>query len=168
MTQARPIWRRVAVLAIGGGLAFWLANLAISLTPLAAEYRAALSISYVPMLGEALVGGLILGCCVAYALVRRGARVPVKRPVLTAIVLSMVALTAVTLLIEVPAKFLTSLGDPVRYFLIGTLFNLVRILALGAVVGFLYDSRGGLLGLSASPARRGDQLSGDLGHTTVL
>jgi len=113
MTQARPIWRRVAVLAIGGGLAFWLANLAISLTPLAAEYRAALSISYVPMLGEALVGGLILGCCVAYALVRRGARVPVKRPVLTAIVLSMVALTAVTLLIEVPAKFLTSLGaDP--------------------------------------------------------
>lgn len=42
-------------LTIGGGVAFWAANLAISRTPIAAEYRAALSISYLPMaLVEAL------------------------------------------------------------------------------------------------------------------
>jgi len=47
----------VLVLAVGGALGFWLANFAISLTPLAADYRAALSIAYLPMLLEALAGG---------------------------------------------------------------------------------------------------------------
>ncbi len=139
MTHVRPMWRRVAVLAVGGGIVFWLTNLVISLTPLAAEYRAALSIPYVPMLVEALFGGLTLGFCVAYVLERRTVRLPIKRPVLASMGLSLVALTAVTLLIEVPAKLLTPHSDPVRYFLVGMLFNLVRILALGAAVGLLHD-----------------------------
>ena len=53
-------WGHVVRLTVVGGLAFWVANLAISLTPIAAEYRAALSIPYVPMLVEALVGGLLI------------------------------------------------------------------------------------------------------------
>jgi hypothetical protein len=48
MTQSKGIWRRVVILAIVGGLAFWVTNFAISLTPVAAEYRAGLSISYFP------------------------------------------------------------------------------------------------------------------------
>ena len=61
MTQSKEIWRKALVLTIVGGLAFWVTNFAISRTPIAAEYRAGLSISYFPMLVEALVGGLIIG-----------------------------------------------------------------------------------------------------------
>ena len=60
MNGSKGIWRMVLVLAAVGGLAFWLVNFAISRTPIAAEYRAALSISYFPMLIEALIGGF--GC----------------------------------------------------------------------------------------------------------
>ncbi|MGV8849615.1 MAG: hypothetical protein ACOH16_08715 [Propionibacteriaceae bacterium] len=131
-------WRVSVVLAPGGGLAFWLANLAISLTPLAAEYRAALSIPYIPMLVEALFGGVVLGFCVSYAVVRRAARIPLKSPVAAGMAMSVVALAAVTLIVDLPAKLLTPLNDPVRYLLIAALFNALRILALGATVGWLY------------------------------
>ena len=52
--------KQLVKLTIAGGLGFWVANFAISLTPIAAEYRAALSIAYLPMLLEALVGGLVI------------------------------------------------------------------------------------------------------------
>ena len=127
-------WRVSVVPALGGGLAFWLANLAMSLTPVAAEYRAALSIPYVPMLVEALVGGVVLGLCVSYALVRRAARIRVTSPVIAGMALSVVALTAATLIVDLPAKLLT----PVSYLLVAALFNAVRFLALGATIGALY------------------------------
>jgi hypothetical protein len=41
---SKAVW----VPALAGAAAFWLVNLAISLTPVAADYRAALSISYNP------------------------------------------------------------------------------------------------------------------------
>ena len=44
--------KKLYQLTFGGGVAFWAANFAISRTPIAAEYRAALSISYFPMLLE--------------------------------------------------------------------------------------------------------------------
>jgi len=137
MAQPQGIWRKASLLAVGGGLGFWLANLAISLTPVAAEYRAALSISYVPMLLQALLGGLILSFCVGYCLLRFFDRIPARSPILKAMLLSSVALVVVTLLMEVPAKFLTSTSDAWRYFLIGLAFNAVRILALGVAVGHL-------------------------------
>ena len=124
---------------MGGGLGFWIANFAISLTPIAAEYRAALSISYLPMLLEALLGGLIIGSGVSYCLLRFYDRIPTRNPILKSVILSFVALIVVTVLIEVPAKSLTTTSDPLRYFLIGTVFNGLRILALGLVVGYLYD-----------------------------
>ena len=139
MTQTVGMWKKVAILAVGGGLGFWVANFAISLTPIAAEYRAALSIAYVPMLLEALAGGLIIGFGVSYSLLRFFDRLPTKSPILKSVILSFVALIVVTLLIEVPAKSLTTTSDPVRYFLIGAVFNVLRLLALGVVIGYLYD-----------------------------
>ena len=70
MTRSKVIWKNVFILAVAGGLAFWLANFAISRTPIAAEYRAALTISYFPMLLEALIGGLLIAFCVSYFLLR--------------------------------------------------------------------------------------------------
>lgn len=142
MTPMRSRWRRVFLLTVAGGAGFWLANFAISLTSIAAEYRAALSIAYVPMLVEALVGGLVIGFCVASVLLRLDARSPLQRPVLASVALSVVVLLAVTLVMEVPAKFLVPTTDsPMRYFLIGLAFNVVRILTLGVVIGLLYSRR---------------------------
>lgn len=44
-----------------------------------------------------------------------------------------------TQLVEAPGKFLAATNDAWRYFLIATVFNTIRILALGIVVGYLYD-----------------------------
>ena len=137
MTGSKDIWRRALVLAVAGGLGFWLANFAISLTPIAAEYRAALSIAYLPMLLESLLGGLIIGFCVSYTLLRLFDRIPTQNPILKSVILSFIVLVIVTILLQSPAAFLAA-SDVLRYFLIGTMFNLFRILALGIVTGYLY------------------------------
>ena len=137
MTQSTGLWRKALVLTIAGGLAFWVANFAISRTPIAAEYRAALSISYLPMLLESLVGGLIIGFCVSYLLLRFFDKIPTKTPILKSVILSLIVLVIVTILLQGPAGSLTT-SDPLRYFLIGTMFNFLRILALGVVIGYLY------------------------------
>jgi uncharacterized membrane protein len=139
MTQAEGTWRKTSVLAMGGAIGFWVANFAISLTAVAAEYRAALSISYVPMLLEALLGGLIIGLFVSYSLLRFFDRIPTRNAILKSLILSFIVLVMVTMLIEVPAKSLAATSDALRYFLIGTTFNGLRILALGVVIGCLYD-----------------------------
>lgn len=138
MARSQALWRRVALLAGAGGLAFWLANLAISLTPLAAQYREALSIDYVPMLLEALAGGLAIGVFVSFFLVRFIDRIPSSTPMVKSLLLSGVALVVVTLVVEVPAKFATATSNAWWYFLIATLFNAVRILALAVAIGLLY------------------------------
>ena len=127
-------WGRVVRLTVVGGLAFWVANLAISLTPIAAEYRSALSIPYVPMLVGALVGGLLIAVGVSWALVRQPAALPKKSPIVQAVLLSLIALVIVTVGIELPSKVLMKSADPLRYFLIGAAFNTVRILALGLAI----------------------------------
>jgi hypothetical protein len=143
MSQPEGMWRKAAILAVGGALGFWVANFAISLTPIAVEYRAALSISYVPMLLEALLGGLIVGFCVSYCLLRFFDKLPTKSPILKSAILSLIALITVTLLVEVPSKSFATTSDPLRYFLIAALFNVLRILALGMVIGYLYDRLNG-------------------------
>ncbi len=130
--------RKLYQLTIGGGVAFWAANFAISRTPIAAEYRAALSISYFPMLLESLLGGLIIGFCVSYFLVRFFDKIPTKNPILKSVILSFVVLIIVTILIGGPSSFLGT-SDVLRSFLIGTIFNVIRILALGIGIGYLYD-----------------------------
>ena len=138
MIQTKEFWRKVLALAIVGGLGFWVANLAISLTPIAAEYRAALSISYFPMLLAALLGGLIIGFCVSYFLLHFSDKIPTKNPIVKSVILSFIVLIIVTILIGGPSSFLAT-GDVLRYFLIGTIFNVLRFLALGIGIGLLYD-----------------------------
>jgi branched-subunit amino acid ABC-type transport system permease component len=129
--------KKLFILTIGGGAAFWLANFAISRTPIAAEYRAALSISYFPMLIEASIGGLIIGLGVSYFLLRYFDRIPVKDPIIKSVILSLIVLLIVTISIGNPSSFYGT-SDALRYFLIGTIFNVLRILALGIAIGYLY------------------------------
>jgi hypothetical protein len=136
-TGSTILSKKLYKLTIGGGVAFWAVNFAISLTSIAAEYRAALSISYFPMLLESLLGGLIIGFCVSYLLLRFFDKVPTKNPISKSVILSFIVLIIVTILIGSPLSFLAT-SDVLRYFLIGTIFNALRILALGIVVGYLY------------------------------
>ncbi|WP_296665322.1 hypothetical protein [Demequina sp.] len=141
--KARPPgrWAAVAILTLAGATAFWLANFAISLTPIAAEYRAGLSIAYLPMLLEALVGGLILGCGMSVVLIRFPSRVAGRDPFTKAMVLSAVVLVIVTVAVETPAKLSGGVSEPLRYLVIGTAFNAIRIGAMGVAVGSLARRR---------------------------
>jgi hypothetical protein len=137
--QSASIWRRTAVLAATGAAAFWLANLLSSLTPVAADYRDALSISYLPMLVEALLGGLVVGLVVSHGLARFYERIPTSNSIGKALLLTLAALIVATLLLEFPAKFLNSVDDSVRLFLIALAFNGTRFLALGLAIGYADD-----------------------------
>jgi hypothetical protein len=126
--------KKLIKLTAAGGAAFWIVDFAISLSPIAAEYMAAFSISYLPLaLVEALVGGLIIACCVSYFLLRFFDKIPTKHPILKSVILSFAALV----IIEVLSTF----GNPSNayvYLLIDTVMNIPRILALGIVIGYLY------------------------------
>jgi hypothetical protein len=143
MIRSKEIWRKTLILAIAGGSGFWVANFAISRTPIAAEYRAVLSISYLPMLLESLLGGLIIGFFVSYFMLRFFDRIPTRNPVLKSLILSFIALVLVTVLVEAPSSFLTPATNVLRYFIIGAIFNLLRIFALGIVIGYLYEKLNG-------------------------
>jgi len=134
--------KEMTILAVPGGLGFWVANFVISLTPIAAEYRAALSISYFPMLLEALLGGLIIGFCVSYSLLRFFDKIPTQDPISKSVILTFIVLIIVTILIGGPSSYLAT-DDVLRYFIIGTLFNVIRFLALGIMIGYLYDRLNG-------------------------
>lgn len=129
-----------AVLAVAGAAAFWLSNLAISVTPAAADYRSALSIRYLPMLGEAAVGGLVLGGALALPLVRHPSKIPGSGPLSKALLLGAAALVVVTIGIEAPSKLTSGVGDPTHWLLVATSFNLIRILALALTIGMVADS----------------------------
>ena len=136
MKYTKDIWKKVFVLTPVGGLAFWLANFAISRTAIAAEYRSAMSISYYPMLLESLIGGLIIGLWVSYPLLRFFDRIPLKDPILKSVILSSLVLVIVTILIGGPSSFYAT-HNVLRYFIIGTIFNVIRILALGIAIGYV-------------------------------
>lgn len=141
------IWKKTSLLSLVGGAAFWLANFAISRTPVAAEYRVAMSISYYPMLLESLIGGLIIGLCVSYPLQRFFDRIPAKNPILKSVLLSSLVLIISTILIGGPSSFYET-NNVLRYFIIGTIFNLIRITALGIAVGYVHKSK--YLGINSS------------------
>ena len=135
MTQSKEIWRKASILAIAGGLAFWVATFAISLTPIATEYRAALSISYLPMIVASLIGSLIIGFFVSYFLLRFFDKIPTKNPILKSVILSFVALGIVSILVGVAAS---RTSDALHIFLIGVTLNIPRFLFVGIVMGYLY------------------------------
>jgi hypothetical protein len=127
-----------------GAVAFWSANLVISVTPIAAAYRSAFSIGYVLMLVEAAVGGLLLASLVAVVLVRYLERVPGTSPLSRALWLSAAALVVLTVFVEVPSKLLSGVSDPGYWVVVATVFNVIRVLALGAAIGL--DTRAGQAG----------------------
>jgi hypothetical protein len=135
MKNSKGIWKKTLGLTLVGGLAFWLANFAISRTPIAAEYRAAMSISYYPMLLESLIGGLIIGVWVSYPLLRFFDKIPGKDPILKSVILSSIVLVIITILLGGPSSFFAT-NNVLRYFIIGTVFNVIRILALGIAIGY--------------------------------
>lgn len=137
MRQTKAIRSRALLLALAGGLGFWASNFLVSLTPLAAEYRAALSIPYLPMLLASLLGGLVIGFCVGWFLLRFFDRIPTTGPVSKSMLLSLAVFIVVTVLAAGPARLFTSTGSALRYFLVGAAFNAIRISALGAIVGHL-------------------------------
>jgi hypothetical protein len=137
MKNSNGIWKKVFVFTLVGGLAFWLANFAISRTPIASEYRAAMSISYYPMLLESLIGGLIIGLWVSYPLLRFFDKIPGKDPILKSILLSVIVLVIVTILLGGPSSFLAT-NNVLRYFIMGTVINVIRILAVGIAIGYVY------------------------------
>lgn len=136
MNGSKGIWRMVLVLAAVGGLAFWVVNFAISRTSIAAEYRAAMSISYYPMLLESLIGGLIIGLWVSYPLLLFFDRIPAKDPILKSVILGSIVLVIVTIVLGGPSSFYAT-NNILRYFIIGTVFNVIRILALGLAIGYV-------------------------------
>ena len=123
------------MLDIAGGLAFWAVNFATTFLPFAAECRAAFSISYLPMvLVESLFGGLIIGFGVTYFLLRFFNKIPTKNSILKSVILSFVFLV----IIAAFSIFLNLSKSPV-YLLVGAGLNVPRFLALGIVIGYLYD-----------------------------
>lgn len=123
--------------AVAGAAAFWSANLLISLTPIAAAYRSAFSIAYLPMLLQAAVGGLLISSVVAWVLVRYPHRLPGTGQVSRALWLSAAVLVTLTLLVEVPSKWRSGVSDPGHWLLVATAFNVIRVLALGVAVGLV-------------------------------
>jgi NhaP-type Na+/H+ or K+/H+ antiporter len=137
MTQSKEIWRKALVLAVVGGLAFFAITFAISLLPIAAEYRTAESISDIQTVwvGGLLVG-LIIGFFVSFFLLRFFDKIPTKNPILKSVILSFIAFAVAMILLEAPASFRTS--DALYYLLIGVIFNVPRFLFVGIVIGYLY------------------------------
>ncbi len=143
MKNSKEIWKKACVLSLVGGLAFWLANFAISRTSIAADYRAAMSISYYPMLLESLIGGLIIGLLVSIPLLRFYNRIPAKDPILKSVLLSSLLLVIVTIVLGGPSSFLAT-NNVLQYFIIGTSFNVIRISALGIAIGYVYKRQFGV------------------------
>lgn len=118
-----------------GAAGFWLANFGISLTPVAADYRASVGIAYLPMVIEALAGGVVIAAGVSTTMPWAQARWPRHSPMAVSLWLSVIALIAVTALIEAPAKLPDATGQPWHDLLVATAFNVVRIPALGVAIG---------------------------------
>jgi len=136
---SHEFYKKLYTLTGAGGAAFWITDFVISVSPIAAEYRAAFSISSLPLaLVQALVGGLIIGCCVSFFLLRFFDKLPTQNPILKALILSFVAM----LMIEVLSTIVNPNNASV-YLLIDTGMNVPRFLALGLVVGHLYEKLNG-------------------------
>jgi hypothetical protein len=129
-------YKKLFKLTIGGGVVFWAITFAFSLLPIAAEFRAALSISYVQMiLVESLIGGMIISCGLSFFLLRFFDKIQTKNPILKSVILSFVALGIVSILVGVAAS---RTSDALHIFLIGVTLNVLRFLFVGIVIGYLY------------------------------
>lgn len=88
------------------------------------------------MLLESLIGGLIIGLWVSFLLLRFYDRIPAKDPILKSVLLSSLVLVIVTIVLGGPSSFYAT-SNVLRYFIIGTVFNVIRITALGIAIGYV-------------------------------
>jgi hypothetical protein len=136
---SREFSKKLLMLTAAGGAAFWMIDFVISVSPIAEVYKAAFSISSLPVaLVEALAGGMVIALCVSFFLFRFFDRIPGKKTILKALVLSFF----VMLMIEV----FSALGNPAHasvYLLLDTGMNAPRFLGLGLVIGYLFDKQKG-------------------------
>ena len=129
-------YKKLIKLTIGGGVVFWAITIAFSLLPIAAEFRAALNISYIQVvLVESVLGGMIISCGLSYFLLRFFDKIPTKNSILKSVILSFVAQGIVLILLGVAAS---RTSDALHVFLIGAMLNVPRFLFLGIVIGYLY------------------------------
>ena len=135
MSQSKDIWRKMVVLAVVGGLAFWAVSIATSLVPITVDYRAARWSAETVWVGS-LPAGMIIGFLLSFVLVRFFDKIPTKNPILKSVILSIIALVIGAILLEAPSSFGTS--DALYYFLFGTMLNVPRFLFVGIVIGYLY------------------------------
>jgi hypothetical protein len=136
---SREFSKKLLMVAATGGAAFWITDFVIAVSPISSAYQAAFSISSLPVaLVEALAGGLVIAGCVSFVLLRFFDRIPGKNPIHKALILSFSAMA----IIEV----LSALGNPAHasiYLLLDTGMNAPRFLALGLVIGYLFDKQKG-------------------------
>lgn len=129
--------KKLLKLAVAGGVAFWVTDFLMAVSPIAADYKAAFSFSSLPVaLVEALAGGLVIAFSISFFLIRFFSRLPGKNPIFKALILSFGAM----IIIEV----LSALGDPAHaftYLVLDTGMNIPRFLALGWTIGFLFDKQ---------------------------
>jgi hypothetical protein len=136
----------VLKLTIAGAIALWATTIATSLLPIAAEYRAAFSISYPQViLVESLLAGLIIGCCVSYSLLLHFDKIPTKNPILKSVILSFVALVIAMVIVQAVASLLVQ-SAALHYLLVGAALNVPRFLFLGMIIGYLYKRLHGMTG----------------------
>jgi hypothetical protein len=142
--KSHEFYKKLIKLTVAGGLAFWVVDLAMSLSPISAEYMAAFSISSLPLaLVTAFIGGLVIAFYVSFFLLRFFNKIPTKNPILKALILSFAAI----IIIEVLSTF-SNPNNAYVYLLVDTVMNIPRILALGIVVGYLYKKLYGSFGIN--------------------
>jgi hypothetical protein len=135
-SKRQTSYKKLFKLTIGGGVAFWATTVAISLTPIRAEFRAALSMSYILYaLVEPLLGGMIISCFISYFLLRFFDKIPTKNPILKSVIVSFVPYVINLILLGVAAS---RTSDAQYIFLIGAVLQVPSYLALGIVIGYLY------------------------------
>ena len=138
--RQRPyeFYRKLRILTVAGGFAFWVTTVITSLLPIAADYRAAFSNWSIQTVWiGSLFAGSIAGFCVSYTLLRFFERIPAKNPILKSVILSSLSLAIAIILIDIPMISHEPCGA-LRYFFIGAAFDAVRFLLLGLAVGYLY------------------------------
>ena len=132
---SREFSKKLLLLVAAGGAAFWITDFVIAISPISSAYKAAFLISSLPVaLVEALAGGLVIAFVVSFFLLRFFNRLPGKNPILKALILSFSAMA----IIEV----LSALANPAHasiYLLLDTGMNVPRFLALGLVIGYIFD-----------------------------
>ncbi len=136
---SRELSKKLLMLVAAGGAAFWVTDFLIAVSPITAEYKAAFSVSSLPVaLFEALAGGLVIAFFVSFILLRFFDKVPAKKSIFKALILSFFAMVII--------EAFSALGNPAHasfYLLLDTGMNAPRFLALGLVIGYLFDKQKG-------------------------